>query len=163
MAINYVKPWIRDEITRKKITPWKCPTMSCCYIIAQLFPISKNKSKFPFSFFLIFSIILCAINISMVPAFVYIFYTNNDQIQENRRMISIISQYFHDAHRTPDKRYLINTVACINVFNSFSPGKSYIHQWTASSLVQVMACRLFGAKPLPEPLMNYLLVGSLGI
>ena len=28
-------------------------------------------------------------------------------------------------------------------------------QWTWSSLVQVMACRLFGAKPLPELIKNY--------
>ena len=28
-------------------------------------------------------------------------------------------------------------------------------QWTGSALVQVMACRLFGAKPLPEPMLSY--------
>ena len=27
--------------------------------------------------------------------------------------------------------------------------------WTRTSLVQVMACRLFGAKPLPEPMLTY--------
>ena len=32
---------------------------------------------------------------------------------------------------------------------------AYIRQWTGSSLVQVMACRLFGAKPLPETLLAY--------
>ena len=30
-----------------------------------------------------------------------------------------------------------------------------MHHWTGSSLVQVMACRLFGAKPLPEPMLTY--------
>ena len=30
-----------------------------------------------------------------------------------------------------------------------------MRQWTGSSLVQVMACRLFGAKPLPEPMLSY--------
>ena len=30
-----------------------------------------------------------------------------------------------------------------------------MHQWTGSSLVQVMACRLFGAKPFPEPMLVY--------
>ena len=29
------------------------------------------------------------------------------------------------------------------------------NQWTGSTLVQVMACRLFGAKPLPEPMLAY--------
>ena len=28
-------------------------------------------------------------------------------------------------------------------------------QWTASALVQIMACRLFGAKSLPEPMLAY--------
>ena len=31
----------------------------------------------------------------------------------------------------------------------------YMRQWTGSALLQVMACRLFGAKPLPEPILNY--------
>ena len=30
-----------------------------------------------------------------------------------------------------------------------------MRQWTGSALVQVMACRLFGAKPLPEPMLAY--------
>ena len=30
-----------------------------------------------------------------------------------------------------------------------------MRQWTGSGLVQVMACRLFGAKPLPEPMLAY--------
>ena len=30
-----------------------------------------------------------------------------------------------------------------------------MRQWTESTLVQVMACRLFGAKPLPEPMPPY--------
>ena len=30
-----------------------------------------------------------------------------------------------------------------------------MHQWTGSALVQVMACHLFGAKPLPEPMLVY--------
>ena len=29
-----------------------------------------------------------------------------------------------------------------------------MRQWIGSSLVQVMACRLFGAKPLPEPILE---------
>ena len=45
-------------------------------------------------------------------------------------------------------------------FNSLAlthlpPSAAYIHQWTGSSLVRVMACRLFGAKPLPEPMLVY--------
>ena len=32
---------------------------------------------------------------------------------------------------------------------------AYMRQWTRSSLVQVMACRLLGAKPLPKPMLTY--------
>ena len=39
--------------------------------------------------------------------------------------------------------------------NSSPPSAAYMRQWTESSLVQVMACRLFGTKPLPEPMLAY--------
>ena len=39
--------------------------------------------------------------------------------------------------------------------NSSPPSATYMCQWIASSLVQIMACRLFSAKPLPEPMMTY--------
>ena len=32
---------------------------------------------------------------------------------------------------------------------------AYMRQWTGSALVQVMACRLYGTKPLPEPMLAY--------
>ena len=31
----------------------------------------------------------------------------------------------------------------------------YMRQWIGSPLVQIMACRLFGAKPLSEPMLGY--------
>ena len=39
--------------------------------------------------------------------------------------------------------------------NSSTPSVAYMRQWTGLSLVHVMACRLFGAKPLPEPMLDY--------
>ena len=39
--------------------------------------------------------------------------------------------------------------------NSSPPSAAYMRPWTGSTLVQVMACRLFGAKPLPEPMLPY--------
>ena len=39
--------------------------------------------------------------------------------------------------------------------NSSPHSAAYMRQWTGPSLVQVMACRLFCAKPLPEPMMAY--------
>ena len=38
---------------------------------------------------------------------------------------------------------------------SSPPSAAYMRQWTRSELVQVMACRLFGAKPLPEPMLAF--------
>ena len=38
----------------------------------------------------------------------------------------------------------------LNLLNSLWPGDSYMRQWTGSSLVQVMACRQPGDKPLSE-------------
>ena len=34
-----------------------------------------------------------------------------------------------------------------------------MRQWTGSTLVQVLACRLFGAKPLSEPMLTYCQLG----
>ena len=31
----------------------------------------------------------------------------------------------------------------------------FIHQQPRTSLVQIMACRLFSTKPLPEPMLEY--------
>ena len=39
--------------------------------------------------------------------------------------------------------------------NSSPPSDAYMCQWTGSTLVQIMACHLFGAKPLPEPTLTY--------
>ena len=39
--------------------------------------------------------------------------------------------------------------------NSSSPNAAYMRQWIGSSLVQVMACHLFGAKLLREPVLAY--------
>ena len=39
--------------------------------------------------------------------------------------------------------------------NSSPPSAAYVHHWIGSALLQLMACRLFGAKPLPEPILAY--------
>ena len=39
--------------------------------------------------------------------------------------------------------------------NSPRPGDAYMRQCNKLSLVQIMACRLFGAKPLSEPVLTY--------
>ena len=41
------------------------------------------------------------------------------------------------------------------LIDSSPPRAAYMRQWTHQVLVQVMACRLVGAKPLPEPILAY--------
>ena len=41
------------------------------------------------------------------------------------------------------------------VVNSSPPSAAYVRQWTGSALVQIMACCLFVAKPLSEPMLGY--------
>ena len=43
----------------------------------------------------------------------------------------------------------------LNGFKIISPSAAYMRQYTGSALVQVMACRLFGIKPLPESMVAY--------
>ena len=47
------------------------------------------------------------------------------------------------------------SIKCTCTFNSSPICAAYMRQWTRSALVQVMACRLFGAKPLPKPMLHY--------
>ena len=42
---------------------------------------------------------------------------------------------------------------------SSPPSAAYMYQWIWSSLVQIMACRLDGAKPLSEPMLTYSQLG----
>ena len=52
-------------------------------------------------------------------------------------------------------RLLSRRYNCQWRFNSPPPSVAYMGRWTGSVFVQVMACRLFGAKPLPEPVLTY--------
>ena len=42
-----------------------------------------------------------------------------------------------------------------SLLNSSPPSAAYMRQWTESALVQVMACHLFGVKPLHKPMLTY--------
>ena len=44
--------------------------------------------------------------------------------------------------------------------NSSPPSATYMRQWSGPASVQIMTCRLFGAKPLPEPMLTYCQVDS---
>ena len=52
--------------------------------------------------------------------------------------------------------YLVNDFAAMIVcFNSSPPTAADMSQWVGPALVQIMACRLFGAKPLSKPMLVY--------
>ena len=44
---------------------------------------------------------------------------------------------------------------CYDYIKSSPLSAAYMRRWTGSALVQVMACHLFGAKPLPWPILTY--------
>ena len=50
---------------------------------------------------------------------------------------------------------MILTMSILVFLNSSPPSAVYMRQCTGSALVQVMACRMFGAKPSPESMLAY--------
>ena len=44
--------------------------------------------------------------------------------------------------------------------NSSPPSATYMRQWIGSAFVQIMACRLFGGKPLSKPMLCYFQLDS---
>ena len=68
--------------------------------------------------------------------------------------LTMMSGYKHGPVMTA--RWHAHIFAVISsVFNSSPPSAAYMCQWIGSTLVQIMACRLFGAKPLSKPMMVY--------
>ena len=51
----------------------------------------------------------------------------------------------------------------LKLLNSLRPSGAYMCQQPRTSLVQIMACRLFGATPLTEPMLEYCLNRNLNI
>ena len=50
----------------------------------------------------------------------------------------------------------VNSGPCFGfTINSFPPSAAYMLQWIGSALVQIKACRLFGANPLSKPMLVY--------
>ena len=52
-------------------------------------------------------------------------------------------------------------VGSFTEYTSSPPSTAYMRQWIESALVQIMACRLFGAKLLSKPML-FLSIGPLG-
>ena len=68
-------------------------------------------------------------------------------------MASFIKLFSYRFYQTPN-----NCMVRLNIYLTLLthlPSAAYTRQWTGSTLVHVMAWRLFGAKPLPEPILAY--------
>ena len=52
------------------------------------------------------------------------------------------------------KHWLSASLASTHI-NSSPPSAAYMCQWIGSVVVQIMACRLFSAKTLPQPILGY--------
>ena len=50
----------------------------------------------------------------------------------------------------------------LKTVNSLKPSDAYMRKQTRPALLQIMACRLNGAKPLSEAMLILLVIGTLG-
>ena len=81
------------------------------------------------------------------------------------QMVILFGSWFHRSIRvTREQLPLLDIVAktqavtnewLLNCLNSSPSSAVYMRQWIGSALVQIMACRLFGAKPLSKPMLDY--------
>ena len=92
-----------------------------------------------------------------------IYHTNNQYISipihPSYKHKSLIKRKFKHNKQLKDKRCLHDKT--FELIPPPPPGAAYMRQQTGSSLVQVMACRLFGDKPLPGPIVNWTLKNKL--
>ena len=51
--------------------------------------------------------------------------------------------------------YVVLQQICFKPYFLSPPSAPYMHQWIGSAMVQIMACRLFGTKPLSKPMLGY--------
>ena len=71
-----------------------------------------------------------------------------------------IDQWWLLINHTPSNRlqwikYLNESIFIDKIIlNSSPPSATYMHQCISSALLQIMVCRLFGAKPLPKPMLG---------
>ena len=80
---------------------------------------------------------------------------------DNEHCLTPRNKQFKNSHKNIERHTAHTIVSWLNL-NSPPPSAAYMSQWTGSSLVQVMACRLFGAKPLPELMLAYCLLDTWG-
>ena len=85
---------------------------------------------------------------------------NKDILQEDKkRMLHIWLKTCCDNTFTKSW-FIIHIHGFLVIKLTHLPLVPHICQWTGPPLVKVMACRLFGSKPLPEPMLAYCLLDS---
>ena len=92
------------------------------------------------------------------------FFTNSKNVSHNQQ---VNTKYAVKSLKYSRTDFIMNETSCsmsvsiarylgISLAYSLSPpSAAYMRQWTGPALVQVMACRLFSAKPLPQPTLAY--------
>ena len=81
--------------------------------------------------------------------------TSHSSIISESLRKNIWSHYHWNRNVIFDKIFITVYTQIRHFVNSDSPSATYMRQWTGSALVQIMTCRLVGAKPLPEPMLVY--------
>ena len=61
----------------------------------------------------------------------------------------ISTAYWRSTHSS------FNCQSTLTTITLSPPIAAYMHQWIGTALVQIMACRLFGVKPLSKPMLGY--------
>ena len=56
---------------------------------------------------------------------------------------------------TLEKPEITDTLVTKWDFNSSPPSAAYMRQWIGLAVVQIMACRRFGAKPSSKPMLGH--------
>ena len=61
----------------------------------------------------------------------------------------------NNGHVSYDKNNSASTGFELILIDTNPPSAAYMRRWTGSALIQIMACRLGGAKPLSKPMLTY--------
>ena len=89
-----------------------------------------------------------------------VYYAYGTSIDTSSKLVQAMA--WHQIGNKPLPKPVITQIPalCLNVLipqgNSSPPSAAYMRQWIGSALVQIMACRLYGAKPsLSKPMLGY--------
>ena len=61
----------------------------------------------------------------------------------------------NNGHVSSDKNNSASIGFELILIDTNPPSAAYMRRWTGSALIQIMACRLGGAKPLSKPMLTY--------